>query len=156
MQAILFYFRVSLNDKKMKHLRDMYYGINLSKSRPNQAWIILFSFIIALKKEYDLKVFVSFKSWNAVQLGVDAEVRVNFQSLDMLVSTCNLYFLRLFWRNVFLRILCKGSCYDDCKEKKKLFKNVPCFEMRHCMLKIYFVSFKGWIRTLGSENTDIV
>lgn len=34
MQAILFYFRVSLNDEKMKQLRDMYYGISLSKSRP--------------------------------------------------------------------------------------------------------------------------
>lgn len=155
MQAILFYFRVSLNDKKMKHLRDMYYGINLSKSRPKQAWIILFSFIFALKKEYDLKVVVSFKSWNAVQLGVDAEVRVNFQSLDMLVSTCNLYFLRLFLRIFFYGYYVMEVVMTIVK-LKKMFKNVPCFEMRHCMLKIYFVSFKGWIRTLGSENTDIV
>lgn len=56
---------------------------------------------------------------------------------------------------MFLRILCKVSCYDDCTAKEDV-KNAPCFETRHCMLKIYFVSFKGWRRTLGSENTDIV
>lgn len=52
----------------------------------------------------DMIFIVSFKSWNAVQLGVDAEVRVNFLSLDISVSTCNFFLMIiLFFYGYYVR-----------------------------------------------------